>query len=68
MPAALQYLPCLWSVLSAVADFAVESAVSAVVVGQAVQEAVALQATEAVLVIPKALQETNISSITLHGL
>ena len=44
-------------VLSCVADLTVEPSVGPVVIGQAVQEAVALKATETVLVITKALRE-----------
>ena len=48
-------VPCLRPILSCVADLTVEPSVGPVVIGQAVQEAVALKATETVLVITKAL-------------
>ena len=62
----LLYLPCLRAVLLVVALLAVELSVGAVVVGERVEQPVAVLAPEAVTVVPRSLAKWNRCSRNLR--
>ena len=62
----LLYLPCLRAVLLVVALLAVELSVGAVVVGEGVEQPVAVFAPEAVAVVPRSLAKWNRCSRNLR--